>query len=157
MVKEEKPSILSKFLAINSKPTKQTFPELPNVILWFRFTLAVLYGTYLGMASVQRSNGANLMFGFNFIVFVPSVYCSTFLGADQESYESKILFSGVLSSTALMLLIWTYLYTSDHDSDAQALASILAGAIQGNDSLLEGEIGIAVGGDVPPVTGESEF
>jgi hypothetical protein len=157
MGKEEKSSVLSKFLAINSKPTTQTFPELPAVILWFRFTLAVLYGTYLGVTSARRNSGANLLFGFNFIVFVPSVYCSTFLAADQASYENKLLFSGVLSSTALMLLIWTYLYTSDHDSDAQALASILAGITRGSDGLLEGEIGIAVGGDSPPLVGESEF
>jgi hypothetical protein len=155
MVQEEKPSVLSKFVAINSKPTTETFPELPNLIFWFRFILAIFYGTYMGLGSVQRSSAASLMFGFNFIVFVPSMYCTTFLGAEQGSHDGKILYSGVLSGTALMLLIWTYIYTLQHDADAQALASILANSIMGETTLLGSEDGSADA--IPPMTLESEF
>jgi hypothetical protein len=155
MSKEEKKSILSKFLSINSKPTKETFPELPNVLVWFRFVLAVIYGTYLGVVAPQRSSGANLLFGFNWIVFVPSIYCTTFLGAEQASYDNKILFSGVLSTSALMLLIWTYLYTSENEVDVQAMASILANSLIGESPIIGSDGGLA--GEVPPMTREAEF
>jgi len=163
MSKGEKESILSKFFAVNSKPTKETFPELPKILVWFRFTLAVLYGAYLGLGNSPRTSGADLIFGFNFIVFVPSVYCTTFLGAEQASYDNKILFSGVLSSTALLLLIWTYCYTVKHEAEVGALASILAysisGGVGGGDPILEsvGGAGEATLGDVPPMTQDSEF
>lgn len=126
MPEQEKPSLVSKFLAINSKPTKDTFPELPDVIVWFRFALAVGYGTFLGLNDTHRSGGANVIFGLNFVAFLPILYCSTYLGANQESYDNKLLFAGVINSVALMLLIWVYLYTSNHESDLAAMASILS-------------------------------
>jgi hypothetical protein len=128
-----KESVLSKFFAINSKPTKETFPELPNVIVWFRFLLAIAYGVWLGMNPGNRAGGVNLLYGLNFITFLPVLYCSTFLGADQDSYENKIIFTGVLSSLALMLLIWTYMYTLQHENDTQALLTILINAMPKND------------------------
>ena len=155
MSKEEKPSVLSKFFSINSKPTLATFPELPNVLVWFRFVLALVYGLYLGLFAPQRSSGTNLLFGFNWIVFVPSIYCTTFLGAEQASFDNKILFSGVLSSSALMLLIWTYLYTSQNEADVQVMASILANSLIGENAILGSEDGIA--SEIPPMTGEAEF
>jgi hypothetical protein len=160
MPKEEKPSVLSKFLAVNSKPTKETFPELPDVLIWFRCLLAVLYGTYLGFTPGRSNGGVNVLLGFNFITFVPVLYCSTFLGADQASYDNKILLSGVLSSGALMLLIWTYLYTLEHEADAQMLASILSSAVGAADessaSIVDGMGGEEVGVP-PPVAEDSEF
>ncbi len=157
MTKDGKPSLLSKFLAINSKPTKETFPELPDVIVWFRFVLALVYGIWLGMSPIYRSGGANLLFGLNFITFVPVMYCSTFLGADQEAYDNKIIFSGVLSSVALMLLIWTYMYSLEKEADAQVLASILFGMTAGEGDLTADGSDSEGLGSVPPVTQESEF
>lgn len=126
------------------------------MIVWFRFLLAVLYGTYLGVPNSHRSSGANLLFGFNFIVFVPSLYCTTFLGAEQASFDNKLLTNGVVSSTALMLLLWTYFYTLEHDNDAEALAAILASSI-GAGADIDGMDPDA--GDVPPGGSipESEF
>lgn len=155
---EAKPSIFSKLIAINSKPTKETFPELPNIIIWFRCILAITYGVFLGMSDTHRSGGANVIFGLNFITFVPVLYCSTYLGADQQSYDNKILFAGVINSVALMLLIWIYFYTANHESDAAALASMLSNAIGASSA---GEDPIADGGmaaeETPPVVEEAEF
>ena len=122
---EEKESLLSKFFAINSKPTMETFPELPDMIVWFRCILAVAYGLWLGLAS-GRTGGANVIFGLNFVSFVPVVYCSTFLGADSESYNNKLLFAGLFNAMALLLLIWIYLYTLEHEADEHILSAFLS-------------------------------
>ena len=128
-----KESVLSKFFAINSKPTKETFPELPNIVVWVRCILAIAYGVWLGMNPGNRGGAVNLLYGMNLVTFLPVMYCSTLLGADQDSYENKIMFSGVLSSFALMLLIWTYMYTLQHENDTQALLTILMNAMPKND------------------------
>lgn len=121
----EKASPLAKFFAINSKPTKETFPELPDMIVWFRCILAIVYGLWLGTRGVARTGGANAIFGLNFVAFVPVVYCSTFLGADQESYNNRLLFAGVVNAVALLMLIWIYMYTLDHEADEQILSTFL--------------------------------
>lgn len=72
---ESKASILQKFFALNSKPTKETFPELPNMVIWMRFVLAACYGFWLG-AGTQRG-GVGILFGLNFVTFVPILYCNT--------------------------------------------------------------------------------
>ena len=72
---DEKKPVLYKFFALNSKPNAKTFPELPTVILWVRFILATGYGTWLGMSS--QKGAAGVMFGLNFIAFVPILYCNT--------------------------------------------------------------------------------
>ena len=98
-------SQLKKFVSINSKPNQDTFPELPDVIVWFRFALALLYGSFLGLSNHSKG-AAGILFGLNFISFIPVLYCNFILGADSDSYGSKLYFSGVLNSLALMLLIW---------------------------------------------------
>ena len=161
MSTKEKQPLLSKLLAVNSKPTKETFPELPDLLVWFRFVLGALYGAYLGLTPARDHTGVNILLGFNFIAFVPFLYCTTFLGTDQASYDNQLLFSGLLSSLALMLLIWTYLYTLEHDADAQLLASILSSAVGGGGKespiLVDGMGGGEGAGTVPPPGIESEF
>jgi len=156
MQEETKPSLLSKLIAINSKPTQETFPELPDVIIWFRFVLAVAYGVFLGLQETHRSGGANVIFGLNFITFVPFIYCSTYLGVDQASYKSSILFAGVLNSLALMLLIWIYIYTANHESDVAALASILSSVTGAGEDPITDATG-SYETIPPPVAEETEF
>lgn len=163
MPRDEKPppseSLVSKCLAFNSKPTKETFPELPDVILWLRFILALAYGVWLGFNPMNRAGAANLMFGMNIITFFPVVYCSLFLGADQVSYDNKIFSTGVLSSLALMLLIWTYMYTLQHESDTHALMTILAKNMPSNDEdsiIIDGSSSENVG-SISSTDAETEF
>ena len=75
MSESKESSVLSKFLAPNSKPNKDTFPELPDAVIWLRCILAVCYGLWLGLGT-QRG-GAGLIFGLNFVTFVPVFYCNT--------------------------------------------------------------------------------
>jgi hypothetical protein len=118
-------SNLKRMVAINSKPNAETFPELPNILIWVRFVLAIAYGTYLGVYNKSRT-WAGLMMGLNFITFLPILYCSTFLGADNESYGAKVIFGGVLQSVSLMFLIWIYFYTKAHEADELKLGELLA-------------------------------
>ena len=155
---EEKASSISKFFALNSKPTKETFPELPDYVVWARCILAILYGIWLGFSNIERSAVTNFAFGLNFVTFLPVVYCSTYLGADHEAYDNKLLFAGVFNATALLVLIWTYQYTMEHEQDekifASALVSTVKGAV-GTADILDG----FVDGDmaIPPIVEESEF
>lgn len=91
------------------------------------------------------------MFGLNFIAFVPILYCQTFLGADQESYGSKLLFSGIVQGLALAMLIWIYFYTDQHSEDEAVFTSAYS-------TFLTEEVVISpVTVDIPEVPEESEF
>lgn len=145
-------TLLKKFVSLNSKPTIETFPELPNVIVWLRCILAIIYGAWLGIGNLTRG-GAGVMFGLNFITFLPIIYCSTYLGADQESFGTKIYFGGVANSLALMLLIWVYFYTVEHADDELKLSDALVAVVK---NITMAEDGAAVE-EASPIMEESEF
>mmetsp|Transcript_6823 Transcript_6823/g.11917 ORF Transcript_6823/g.11917 Transcript_6823/m.11917 type:complete len:164 (-) Transcript_6823:61-552(-) len=116
---------LKKFFSYNSKPTAETFPELPDAVVWFRFVLAILYGSYLGLAQVR--GGTNVIFATNIILFLPTLYCQLILAADTDSYPS-LNFVGVVHAVALMLLIWIYFYSmsfADEEAKLAAAASTI--------------------------------
>uniref|UniRef100_A0A7S0F4L3 Uncharacterized protein n=1 Tax=Craspedostauros australis TaxID=1486917 RepID=A0A7S0F4L3_9STRA len=141
------PTLLSKFLSINSKPTAETFPELPDMIIWFRCFLAIFYGAYLGLMRTSTSHASGIIFGLNVITFVPYVYCQTFLGVADESYGNKILFGGVFNALALMLLVWTYFYTTEHATEEAAFAQALLAAkaiVDGEGQQQQAEVGGAM-------------
>ena len=48
-------AVLSKAVQYNTKPTEETFPELPDVLVWLRFMLAVVYGSFLGIRNVRSA------------------------------------------------------------------------------------------------------
>jgi hypothetical protein len=114
--------IMKKFLSPNSKPTFKTFPELVECIVWLRFVLAVFFGIYAGTTS-RSGGGGNILVALNFIAFPPIVYCQSFLAADQESYGTKLYFSGIPQALALAMLIWIYFYTESHAQDEAAFVS----------------------------------
>ena len=47
------------------------------------------------------------------------------MGADNDSYGTAIFFGGVLNALALMLLIWIYFYTLEHEQEEMKIAQIL--------------------------------
>lgn len=113
---DQQKKIIRKFLSPNSNPTAKTFPELVDCVVWFRCGLAVALGCYLGYS--QNNRGAtNLLFVLNVIAFVPILYCKTFLGADQDSYGNKLLFSGIFQGVALSMLVWFYFFTDFQKDD----------------------------------------
>lgn len=128
MTETKKKNLLLQFLAINSKPNKDTFPELPDLIVWMRFVLAIAYGSWLGLSG--QKGAAGIIFGLNFVTFVPIVYCSTFLGADAESYGTKLYFSGVVNGVSLLMLLWIYFHTLDHAEEEKLLSEVLNGTMK---------------------------
>ena len=164
--------LLKKYVSLNSKPTEETFPELPTLVIWTRFVLAIIYGLWisLGQHGPGRTPGTSLMLGLNFITFLPALYCNTFLGADSESYGTKIYFSGVVNAMALMLLIWIYFYTLEHEEEEMKISQILLSlaanqnaAAGAGDSAGDVAGGAGAGGSEPivdtrlPLVEETEF
>ena len=86
------------------------------------------------------TEGAGLLMGINLITFVPFIFCSTYLGANTDSYGSQILTAGTFNALALLLLIWIWFYTAQHESEENAIiASLKAAAPVVVDETLETE------------------
>jgi len=142
---------LKKFLSPNSKPTFKTFPELVDCVVWLRFVLAVFFGIYAGKTS--RVGGvANILAALNFIAFPPIVYCQSFLAADQESYGTKLYFSGIAQGLALAMLIWIYFYTESHAQDEAVFAAAFSKLLADVEEVVSPVVGVATG-----IPDESEF
>ena len=124
MIMKQQKQLLSKFLAIGSKPTADTFPELPHVLMWFRALLGILFGLYMGFSGRQGAVG--FVFGVNIIAFIPMAYCQIMLVADIDSYKHSLQFSGVINALALALLIWIYCTTWTHAETEMTMRAIAA-------------------------------
>lgn len=113
-----------KFIAVNSKPNPQTYPELPESITWFRLFLGLAYGITLGFResqSVVTVTGApGVMMGFNVVTFIPLLYMKLYLNVDFDSYD-KITFTGCMSGIAVFLLVWIFFFTMLHEDEEKAL------------------------------------
>jgi hypothetical protein len=79
----------------------------------------------IGLEKNSRG-GANLMFALNVITFVPILYTTTYLGANQEAFGTKLLFGGVVQGFALSMLIWIYFFTEFHADDEAAFVSVFS-------------------------------
>lgn len=163
---EKQQKIFGQFISFGSKPTAETFPELPECIIWMRFFLAVNYGIYAGLTVLTNEKGAiPLLMGLNFVAFAPIMYTMTILQADSDSYGGKLLFAGLANAMALVLLIWIYYYTWVHEAEEETLRQLLSvyQASQPVDSSIDGnpaDVGADAGAAVPPPTPpmeESEF
>jgi len=104
---------MKQFFLPNSKPSMETFPELLDCVVWTRFVLGIFYGVWIGNQS-NSEGGGNILVALNFISFPVIIYCRTILGADLNSYGSKLYLSGVIQSLATAVMIWIYLYTDSH-------------------------------------------
>lgn len=147
-------TVLRKAVAFHSHPTEETFPELPDVLVWFRFSLAVAYGLYLGLSGVRSS--VYVLQALNLITFVPVLYCRLYLGisdfagasstlsstssssSSSSSFGSQIVFAGTMNALALTLLLWIYFFTAQHEDDERKLASLLV-AISKDDTTIKPE------------------
>ena len=142
-------AVLKKAAAVNSKPTEETFPELPTVVVWLRFFLAAAYGTFLGINGAK--GGYMVVQILNLIAFIPVMYCRLYLGTDSEAFGSQLLFVGLMPALALTMLIWIYFFTALHEESGGKLASLLILPI----TPLDG-ISYDAAGDTPAVE-DSEF
>jgi hypothetical protein len=150
---EKKKSIMEKLLTPNSKPTVESFPELPECIIWMRFIMAVCYGCWLVTSPSGRlRGGSNILLGLNFVTFVPVLYCTTYLGAVQESFGTSLMFGGVLQSLSVVLLIWIYFYTESHPDDVAIFAKAMMDSKAGSD--WSAPVGVS---EDSPIVEDSEF
>lgn len=146
-------SLLLKFASINSKPTAETFPELPTCLMWTRFFVALAYGTWLGLSG-SSNGGSGIVMGLNLITFVPFMYASGYLMSDMDSYGPSLLWHGVPNAVCLLVLIWMYFYTLEHEDEEKKIVSVLFGAL--NSAASAATEGTPLEVDVP-IAEESEF
>lgn len=151
--KEKLTTIVKKALTINLQPTEVSFPELPDVLVWIRFTLGLAFGLFLGLRGIR--SGALILQGINLITFLPVMYCRFYLATPPEQFGSQIIFSGTANAVALALLIWIYLFTSQHAEEEMKLAALLFSGGDGSGEAMGSDTGSA---QVPVTEGvETEF
>jgi hypothetical protein len=128
--------IFIKAMDINSKPTPETFPELPQVIFWMRFMISILYGTIIGIRNLRGT--LMLLNAINIIMFIPFAYCRLYLGINVDSYNhtsSSLSMAGLLPAIALFLLIWIYFFTKHHEVEIEIISKyILNTTMTSNDA-----------------------
>jgi hypothetical protein len=122
-VKSSVSDILKKALAINSKPTEESFPELPDVLIWARFVIGLFFGFYYGLKDAR--GGVLPLQVLNLVCFVPVLYCRLYLGLESNVYASNLIFAGTFQAVALFLLIWLYFYTRNHGQEEANLVKLL--------------------------------
>lgn len=118
--------VLQQATSINSQPTETTFPELPQVIIWMRCIIAIIYGTTLGIRYHTMRGSIMILNAINLITFIPYMYCRFYLNATMESYVNpQLLFVGLLPAIALTLLIWIYYFTLHHEMEMELLSKLI--------------------------------
>ena len=149
--------ILKKALTFNLAPTEESFPELPEVLVWMRFFIAIFYGVFLGLKQVV--SGTMPLQALNLICFVPVMYCRLYLGVSADTFNTEVIFSGTFNAVALCILIWIYYFTAEHSEDEAKMVTLLVSVAASQDDGTAAGLEGASGGDVvPPVVGEdSEF
>jgi hypothetical protein len=116
--------VARKALALQSRPTEESFPELPDVLAWMRAFLGAAFGCFLGLNGTR--SGAALVQGVNLVTFVPFAYCRFYLGTSAGQFDAAAVAGGTLPALALMLLVWIYLFTAAFPGDEARLAIALA-------------------------------
>jgi hypothetical protein len=116
-------AIWAKAIAFNSQPTETTFPELPQVLIWLRFVLGLLYGIFLGCKDIHSA--VMILQLVNLIIFVPVMYTKLYLGVNGDAFGTSILSSGTINAIALCLLVWITIFTYNHEAEETHLKDIL--------------------------------
>mmetsp|Transcript_6373 Transcript_6373/g.9386 ORF Transcript_6373/g.9386 Transcript_6373/m.9386 type:complete len:165 (-) Transcript_6373:122-616(-) len=117
--------LLNKFFSIGSKPSPETFPELPICVLWLRFVLAIAFALYL--TSSPTAGVVSILFGLNIVTFTPLLFCKMLLLADMDAWENKLTFTGVPNAVGLLLLVWVYCFTNQHEEEeAKFITTMIA-------------------------------
>lgn len=129
--------LLKKAFTMNLQPTEETFPELYDIIVWFRFMMAIGYGRLIGRN--KESSAIFLLQSLNIIGFIPILYIRLFLNMNESnmsssSYGNKLFFAGLLNAIALVLLIWIYYFTLYHAEEETMLSAMLVNTTIVNDT-----------------------
>merc|ERR1719401_2360637 len=113
---------ISQFFTYSSSPTKESFPQLPDCIIWMRLSIGFFYGIYLGVT--DYFGGIGLFVGVSMITFIPLSYVDKFLKGNTESYEG-LTFKGVLNALSMLTLVWVSIATMNHPEDESRLTMAL--------------------------------
>jgi hypothetical protein len=110
---EKELKIFTKLVSLGSRPTPETFRELPDCMIWMRFVMAVSYSVFFFWhKETENARGAvPLLMALNVVAFVPLLYCKLALLVDTDAYDGKLIFDGLANAMALVLLMWIYFYT----------------------------------------------
>jgi len=146
-------STWSKLTAYQSKPTEETFPELPDILIWLRIVLGVFYGISLGLRN--QVGWVGILFALNVTTMLPTVYVSAFLGADPDKFKQGLTFVGVPNAMATCLLVWIIVFTHQHEEEesafaravVQKVADVVTAATAGGEGGEGNEESTAGGGD----------
>ena len=106
-------STWSKFADPYSRPTFESFPELPECVTLVRFFVGVVYGFSLGYRDM--TGGIGILMGASAVMFLPLIYVEQFLKAQVSNYPSNVAMAGVVQGMAAMVLVWVTIYTMMHE------------------------------------------
>jgi len=113
----------SKFTDPMSRPTFETFPQLPSCVATVRLVVGLLYGISLGYRDMI--GGFGLLSGASAVMFFPLVYVEQFLKAETSTYPSNVAMVGVVNAFALLILVWVTIYTMNHpDLEAKMIITM---------------------------------
>lgn len=115
--------LLNKFTTINLNPTEENFHELPTVLLWIRFLLALMFGIFIGQKNERGVS--HIVQTINLIIFLPVMYCRMYLNVPSKVFPMQVLFSGTVNAISLTMLIWIYYFTHHNATEKQMLTSML--------------------------------
>ena len=125
----------SKFADPFSRPSPETFPELPDCVAIVRILVGFTYGLSLGYRDVV--GGFGVMMGCSAVMFLPLIYVEQFLKAQVNAYSANIAVTGVVYGMASCLLVWIIFYNMNH---ADLLEDIVAAG--GESSIIEEDAAI---------------
>mmetsp|Transcript_17310 Transcript_17310/g.34715 ORF Transcript_17310/g.34715 Transcript_17310/m.34715 type:complete len:178 (+) Transcript_17310:188-721(+) len=138
-------SVLSKLSSFRSNPSHETFPELPDAILWIRIVLGVTYGISLGLRN--QVGFAGIMLAANVVTILPILYINWFLDADIDSYKNGLNFVGVPNAMATCILVWIIIFTHEHGEDERAFAAAAVNKLIAGDAVMNEQDAVGSGGD----------
>ena len=102
---------LAKALAPRSRPSKESFPELLDVLRVFRLAAGLAAGVVCGLLLLTGWSGfvlyAAIALGGAY------VYYTTYVEADVESYGAQaLLMEGTQAGLAVCILSWTIVFNA---------------------------------------------
>ena len=103
-------AVLSKALKKGSRPSKDSFPELPKLLQQFRLLAGIAVGLLCGLTAATGWTGFTL---YGLVAVVATyVYYNVFLEADLDSFggPQTLLMEGLQNGLAIMMLVWTIFY-----------------------------------------------
>ncbi len=118
--------VLAVALKPGSAPTKETFPELGQVLVLMRLAFAVVLAAFFAAAGVSVETA--LPIAGSSLLLVGVVFVKVWLKAKEETYDATIIFEGLGPAVAMLVLAWSVLLTLGSGGAGSAAAPAPASA-----------------------------